>query len=339
MKYLLYCVIRKPTLVSQAVSSIAAVSAVNPSKQYQFVVVTDMADLFKREFGRLNPQIQKQINIESISPQTISAWIGKNGYVFRVKIKALQYFFEKYREDVFLIDCDMYPKKPFEPLLEQIRRDRFVMFARYLWRVLDMLQSNPELMKKQGTFLSADRKRFEVFDGSNCYKILTDVHICLSSVVGMKYEHLSLIDEILTACDCLFEKIQIHTCEEIAIMLTFEQHGSIVLADSYFGTTRSGWMRLMLAYCCDVLSGEEAAQYQALVKDAPSQLFHSSGWVYSYDNYRLLVSAYLAYTKYDRQPRIADIITAGIESEFIGPTREDMSLMSRLYREKCGGEQ
>ena len=338
MKYLLYCVIRRPSLVNQAFYSMSAVLTVSNIADYKIVVLTDMAENMKKERKKLSAEVQKRIIIEKISANTVNEWIGSDNYIFRVKIKAIQYFFEKYKENVFLIDCDMYPKRDISNLLDQIQSDKFIMYSQYKDTVEQYLQDQDMNLLNDEDKNIIHNKEVYISDDKCEYKIELSRHPYLSCVIGIKYENRYLVDKILEICDLIYKKLHLYTSEELAVMFVFENFGKIVEADSYFNTTRAEeWLCLLFGYSCGVFADGDEQKYMNLVKNISLKIFHNTTNTYSFDYLRLLASAYLAWQKSNKIPSLPAIIATGVEFSFIKNDRTDYTLIQNLYEKYIGG--
>ena len=100
IKTIVYCAIHKRTLVNEVLYSILNVAEVCCDiENYRFVVITDMPEEFKLVASIVKMRLGMPIIIEPISKAITENWLGPYRYVYRLRIKALQYYYSKYQEN------------------------------------------------------------------------------------------------------------------------------------------------------------------------------------------------------------------------------------------------
>ena len=108
MKTIVYCAIHKRTLVNEVLYSILNVAEVCCDiENYRFVVITDMPEEFKLVASIVKMRLGMPIIIEPISKAITENWLGPYRYVYRLRIKALQYYYSKYQENALFIAANM----------------------------------------------------------------------------------------------------------------------------------------------------------------------------------------------------------------------------------------
>ena len=203
MKYILYCAIRKKSLINETLYSIASINTVAKINQYTIVIVTDMPECFKQELRKKFFLNFNNIIIEPVSKAMVDNWIGESQYIYRVKIKAIELFFYKYKDNVCFLDCNIFVKRDFDSLFDLIDQNYFIMFDQYVI-------NNREIIKilfpnyRPGTIDYIKHDYIEVNTANQHYKISLDSSFFLSAVLGINYEYRALLSQVLQFNDNLF---------------------------------------------------------------------------------------------------------------------------------------
>ena len=216
MNYILYCAISSEMIIYQIIYSIVSIQRVTNCTRVTFVVVTDQAEVFHKEIKEKNLQIQNVI-VEGIAHTMASEWIGDDKYIYRVKIKAIEYFFQKYKHNVLFLDGDTAAFRDILPLFESMRENEFTMF-----RTDKKIIENIEL--KQDYFHLKDKK----------YNISADYYYYNSGVIGIHRSFKNKIKEVLELSDVIYKQTGTIVAEEIAFSCIMQDNGNIRSAVPYF---------------------------------------------------------------------------------------------------------
>ena len=132
MRYILYCAINKKQLVIDTIYSILTIIySTKLNYNFKIVIITNQSECFLQVFKRIKFQYMSSIIIEKIDNDIVKKWIGSDNYIFRVKIKAIEYFFNKYKKNVLFLDSDIFALKNILPLFETIESGKCLMYYNY----------------------------------------------------------------------------------------------------------------------------------------------------------------------------------------------------------------
>ena len=165
MKTIVYCAIHKRTLVNEVLYSILNVAEVCCDiENYRFVVITDMPEEFKLVASIVKMRLGMPIIIEPISKAITENWLGPYRYVYRLRIKALQYYYSKYQENALFIAANMIVLQDLSVLFEWMDEGRRIMYQQgLLLHELLLSPYNPQTKNKavdepiRQIFLKGDR--------------------------------------------------------------------------------------------------------------------------------------------------------------------------------------
>ncbi|WP_027629584.1 hypothetical protein [Ruminiclostridium cellobioparum] len=253
MNYLLYCAFGETKYINMAVYSILSYinSYGNPGKEISLVIFTNNVIPFKKALS----EYEGNIIYEKISDSTLDDWLNGTNYMPRLKIKSLQYFFEKYTGNVLFIDCDTFHIKNIEHLFDKINDNRFILFSKCP-SIREYLKFLGEYFKKYPTdfpfslyklCLDLEKTGF-ITDGQKKYSISLSFCEYNSGVIGMNAKYLPLLDEVLNLSDIIYKKYHYWCAEEFAFSYVISQIQEIVTCeDSIYHYFNDKWCRFILA--------------------------------------------------------------------------------------------
>lgn len=333
MKYILYCAIRKQSLIQYVIYSIGTLAKVNTLTDYTIVIVTDMVKQLQTELHQSELSYKYNIKLEEISKKEVDCWIGPNRYVFRVKIKAMEYFFSKYKENVLLVDCDMYARENFDELFYLIEHNKLIMYANYGVTIAEYIKQNP-------ITLLAESNNKKVQWHNNKIVMRLNNFICeidenqfplLSCTIGMNYVFKDVIEEVLIYCDNIFTLTGLYTTEEIAFMLVLQKYGKILLSTRYFGTSKSEkWIRQIIGYLCNMFSGSDEEEFQEMLSDTNLMYLFNIKIPYSDCALRYLMSIIYA-RLHNLNVNLDTILITGVQNHFIQDNKLDHNAFRMFY--------
>lgn len=271
MKYFLYCAIKQTDLIpSFFYSAYSLTQTITDSEaEYKFVLITDMADDAIAAMEYINEELKQKITIERIEKEAVDNWLGENQYIFRVKIKAIQYFQQKYNSDVFYIDCDMVAKINCMPLFDLLDCQKFFMFAKYGLQMGQFIRdAEPQLIHTDHPSIKINEKDIltVIKDGSPLCTIDLNKYPYLSCVIGIPKHFSGIVDEALALCDDLYALTKLRTIEEISFMIVFQKYASVILTTNYFATyDAKQWNRYILGHLCGFFIGEDKNKFLKMV--------------------------------------------------------------------------
>lgn len=242
MNTILYCALKRKSLINELIYSITSIQHIN-KYDYRFVIVTDMPDLLYMELEKQQVIIKNNIFIETINQKLLNQWLGVTKYIFKGKIQTLKYYMEKYSSNVLMIDCDMFAIEDLQPLFESIERHNFILYGKNTLDIKHLLNENALI-----------NNIYYV----NPYTPGTFYH--QSGVIGMHYDYKYLLDKILWLNDVLFEVTQFNSCEELAIYEVFKSENErvIINADQYLKNySYNFYGRYFLAYALNCFAGND----------------------------------------------------------------------------------
>ncbi len=218
MKNIIYCAIGKKELVKHAICSMKSIMVFHPNN-IRFIIVTDLYYDFEKEIEQMNIGKEYEIIFHPIDPETVKNWIGKYDYIFRVKIKAMQYYFSKYDESVLFLDCDTYLKKNIDFLFELLENKYCIMgkldlnitFRRYIGTSPLELKGKLNI-KNDILYLSNEKKSFEIDLNTQYFH---------SVVIGMNKIHSDSLVTVEKINDILCGIHKLHAIEEMSYSIGF----------------------------------------------------------------------------------------------------------------------
>lgn len=271
MKYFLYCAIKQPDLLSAFFYSAYSLmrTIIDSNVDYKFLLITDMADDAIAAMEYINEELKKKITIERIEKEIVDNWLGENQYIFRVKIKAIQYFQQRYNSDIFFIDCDMVAKINCMPLFDLLDCQKFFMFAKYGIQMGQFLRDTaPQLIHSNHPSIKMNEKEVltVIKDRKSLCSIDLNKYPYLSCVIGIPKHFSGVIGEVLALCDDLYALTKLRTIEEISFMVVFQKYASVILTTNYFATyDAKQWNRYIMGHLCGFFVGEDKVKFLKMV--------------------------------------------------------------------------
>ncbi|MCR5887055.1 hypothetical protein LRS06_04540 [Hymenobacter sp. J193] len=195
----------------------------NASDKISFILYTDNEKYFEPYFKGI------QIIFVNLTPEVLADWKGKDNFMFRVKVKAIQdATIRTPNNDILFLDSDTFLYTDSEPLLAMYGQDKTILYAREY--------SFNEAVSKGGRnsslFLPVIKNNkirikdldFE-FSGNN--------YSWNTGVIGFSHKNLNLIDFSLELTDYLYERVKVFVIEQYSFSLIFQTKTNIQASDKY----------------------------------------------------------------------------------------------------------
>ena len=291
MKTIVYCAIHKRTLVNEVLYSILNVAEVCCDiENYRFVVITDMPEEFKLVASIVKMRLGMPIIIEPISKAITENWLGPYRYVYRLRIKALQYYYSKYQENALFIAANMIVLQDLSVLFEWMDEGRRIMYQQgLLLHELLLSPYNPQTKNKavdepiRQIFLKGDRADF---------RIRLDKRHFQGGIIGIPYRDASLLHKVLTINDYISSLIQYHIIEELSYSIVLQETGAIESSKPWFRRYGGEYVRPFLAqrYTCALRNDD--ALFVNLMKSVGLPYREFKHHLVDYESFLLLLAVF-----------------------------------------------
>lgn len=214
-KKILYVAHGEDHFLQEAAYSILSLFSVASSSDYVVAIVTDKGELIKKLLGP-----EAQINILPINQKIINQWKGEDGYVHRIKPKAIQWAIKKIgeKDDLFLfVDSDTVFYENPDSIFKKIQCKNVVM---------DEMEGSVE---KCRDLTSSQRKMYRVVcsdDFNICgvrRKIGLNTQLWNSGVIGVDFDDRDVFSDVLLLIDEMYKKLPIMTIEQIALSIVLQE--------------------------------------------------------------------------------------------------------------------
>lgn len=185
----------------------------------KIIVVTDVPTYYKCID-------HEDVIIQAIASEQIKIWRGKHNYVFRVKIKALQFVAQHYSNNPILyLDADTF----FYKNLRTINKS--------------LLAGNNVMHINEGGLSSAKSKTkqniYKKIKGNTYYDVSINSKTCMwnAGVVGIANKNkLATLNNVLAVCDALCdENIPMRLVEQLSFSIVLSKENKLVATNNYIG--------------------------------------------------------------------------------------------------------
>jgi hypothetical protein len=218
-------------IVGQTVYMINTVMHFQP-RHIRFIILTDMKENVEKIIFIHCAKYIDQIEIYGISTNETQEWISDNGYIYRVKIKAVQWFYQRYKENVVFMDSDIFAVKDITPLFDKIEKGKFLMYSKGTIPLSKAIfQSEPNSLESLQDYIKGEH--FCVYDGAQEYLVPCKYNHGNSGVIGMSYKDEALLEKVLLYCDLIYKITKVPVTEELAYALVFQEQGTLELAQFF----------------------------------------------------------------------------------------------------------
>lgn len=218
MKNIVYCAIKKVELVNETIYSILSLLRFNEwcNREANIIIITDQVKSFGAVFSKYD-----NIIFETIQDEIVDEWKRDTDYPFVFKIKAIQYYFNKYKENLLFIDSDTVIIQDISTLFNYIDKNEVVLHAKGL-SIDKYLQFNKDKILNDNYFaptlfystlrdneglISINSKKYEIPISFTNYN---------SGVIGWNYCDAYLLDEVLSLSNFIYETYKAGAAEEFA---------------------------------------------------------------------------------------------------------------------------
>jgi hypothetical protein len=198
-------------------------------------VITDHPDYYRK--------MEKYINIIPVDEKTINQWKGEFGFVFRVKLKAIELIITKNSDNkpILYLDTDTFIYKGFNELKESISAGKGIMHINE--------GKLSECPTRSGTRLWKQIKN-QTYAG---YTILETDCMWNAGVIGIPAKHSNdMIDTAIRMCDEMCARINVNfLIEQFCVSVTLQRLVEMQEACGWIGHfwgNRDSWMNLISAF-------------------------------------------------------------------------------------------
>jgi hypothetical protein len=229
IKNIVYCVVGKESLIPQVICSMNSVYETIGECGFRFILVSNLKKALIRQLEKYCKLFFHRIVIEEISQNEIEKWIGDTGYIYRIKIIALEYVLHKYKQDIVFLDCDTFAMSDITPLFDMLKKSIFVMYAKGNQMMGTCLNDS---------FFSEYRAMVNIQNDKLVSKIISNpIDLCYypsnSGVIGIPYKYVRILKDVAILCDQIYRACEIPVAEELAFSQTFQKHGDLFEAGDY----------------------------------------------------------------------------------------------------------
>lgn len=232
MNYLLYLAFNNISFVNEAIFSIRSYLQITENADNQntrIIIYTDKADHFKKSFPD-----NKQIIYENLSANMIETWLGESTFMYRLKIKVLMHFFDKYQSNVMMVDTDTIFMEDIEEYFEKIDVEGIaVMYynENRLDQKIEYIKSFEFAFQENHSFYKHLDKTGNLSNSRKTYQIPNSVQIWNSGVVGLNQEYRSLLEKVLELSDTIFSRFKDRLSEQFAYSYILQNNLKIIACD------------------------------------------------------------------------------------------------------------
>jgi lipopolysaccharide biosynthesis glycosyltransferase len=184
----------------------------------RIVVYTDHTIPFEKLASSL------PLSIELLDKETIQKYKGKHHFIHRVKICVLQDCFQKYNSNILYLDSDTYFTKSPIHLLDKINIETSIMNsddydlleADELFENMDWLQIRRAIKNFKYTIEGIERQ------------IPLTTRMWNAGVIGMSFDHLKTLEDILSLTDQIYANKHVFTAEQFAFSYFLQNKSTLI---------------------------------------------------------------------------------------------------------------
>lgn len=244
----------------------------------QIVIICDEANLFIK-----NGLVHARILIEEIPKKILEEWFGKEHFLFRIKIKAIEYVLKKYKGSVLYLDTDVVILSEVQPLLEKAESNIFLLNTNtYISKQLDCYYKIKEfnlVNHEDFKYLNFLKTQYEVYTdlfkgiiiNNYVYKIDLNFNYCNAGCIGVNEKQLKVLEEVCKLSDELFARYQYELSEELAFNIVFQKQNNYVFIECedilfHYSSFEFKICRLLSGYIGKVLSQNDYYELQGILE-------------------------------------------------------------------------
>jgi len=272
MNYILYCAFGDQRYINEAIYSILSLfdTLKNCKSNINIVVFSDNTNSFKSVFSE-----NHNVVFEYIPDTLLKEWLNGTGYMPRLKIKALQHFFNKYKDHVIFIDTDTLILDNIDFLFQKINEKQIIMHSKS--PAIDNVLSKCEKLDQNSLTINV-RKRLKLYgdikengfvsDGHIKYEIPTNFSPHNSGVIGMNYGYEYLLNDVLKLSDIIYSKYNFRCAEEFAFTSIAQRVREITLCeDTIYHYSYAKHCRYIIAYLLKYFHYEDNKELENFLKN------------------------------------------------------------------------
>ncbi len=229
MDYLLYCALENEDIVKETILSIHTLFSFNSMIKPKVIICTDQKDKFDSFYESNNCWYYDKLIFEQIDKYELTQWKGKYNYIYRVKIKALIYIFQKYDGNILFVDSDVCILHDIQCIYDHISNNGVCLCStEYI-----TFDESIYLGKQYFYFKNFVRGNNLVLKNANHhYEIPLSFMHFNSGALGINSQLKSLLNDVLDLCDFICRyKLKFHNAEELAFSYVFQKHGNVRCCD------------------------------------------------------------------------------------------------------------
>lgn len=262
--YLLYACFKNTKYLRETFLSILTLKEIegNNFKNIPIVILIDENLIQTNDYYRIkNDFINcKNIVFERIKETELKYWIGETGYIFNTKIKSIEYFFNKYKNNVLFCDGDTFFIDKIKNIFDLIESKNFVMHTPYM-----TLEETDRIGSIDNFML--DCITYNYIANNSEYPITKEFRPFNSGNIGINYAYRNIVDEVYKLTDLIYKKYKAEYAEEYAFSYIINKYtNKIYSADYNIGHyVLYKWMRYVIAIAFQCITPEENTEISDLI--------------------------------------------------------------------------
>jgi hypothetical protein len=229
MNYLLYLAFNNKSFINEAIFSIRSYLQISENQNTRIIIYSDKVEYFKKSFPD-----NKQIIYENLSANMIETWLGESKFMYRLKIKVLMHFIDKYQSNVMLVDTDTIFMKDIQDYFDKIdAKGVAVMYynENRLDQKIEYIKSFEFAFQENHSFYKHLDKTGNLSNSEKTYHIPYSVQIWNSGVVGLNPENRNLLEKVLDLSDTIYGQFKDRLSEQFAYSYILQNNLKIIACD------------------------------------------------------------------------------------------------------------
>lgn len=229
MNYLLYCALESEDIVKETILSVHTLFSFHKMEKLKVIICTDQKDKFDLFYSSIDCWYYDYLIFEQINKEKLNQWKGRYNYIYRVKIKALIYIFQKYEGNVLFLDSDVCILQNLQCIFDYMSNNGVCMCStEYI-----TFDESIYLGKQYFYFKNFVRGDSLILKNANHYYEIPLSYMHFNSgVIGINDKLKLLLNEALELCDFICRyKLKFHNAEELAFSYVFQKYGNIRCCD------------------------------------------------------------------------------------------------------------
>jgi hypothetical protein len=232
MNYILYLAFNNKSFINEAIFSIQTYFRLPEKREdqnTQIIVYTDKEDYFKESFPE-----NKNILYEYLDDDKIACWLGENKFMYRLKIKVLMHFFDKYKSNVLLVDTDTIYMEDIQEYFEKLEKMNVaVMYynENRLDQKIEYVKNFDFAFQENHAFYKHLENTKSLSNTKTTYQIPFSTQIWNSGVIGLNQNNRNLLDRVLDLSDTIFDQFKDRLSEQFAYSYVLQKNLEIIACD------------------------------------------------------------------------------------------------------------